>query len=162
MPWRREWQPTPGFLPGESHGQRSLVGYSPWGRTESDMTERLTLYYGSPSWLRQTLLSFLWRSHAPLICCSYSYSQHNSYLYYSFFSICLFILWPCLVAQLVKNLACSAGDLDLIPGSGRSPGEANGNLSSILAWRIPWTEEPDRLQSMELQSATTERLTLTD
>ena len=31
MPWRRAWQPTPVFLPGESHGQRSLVGYSPWG-----------------------------------------------------------------------------------------------------------------------------------
>ena len=37
-PWRREWQPTPVFLPGESHGQRSLVGYSPWGRRGSDMT----------------------------------------------------------------------------------------------------------------------------
>ena len=34
-------QPTPGFLPGESHGQRSLVGYSPWGCKESDTTERL-------------------------------------------------------------------------------------------------------------------------
>ena len=32
IPWRREWQPTPVFSPGESHGQRSLVGYSPWGR----------------------------------------------------------------------------------------------------------------------------------
>jgi len=32
IPWRREWQPTPVFLPGESHGQRILVGYSPWGR----------------------------------------------------------------------------------------------------------------------------------
>ena len=30
IPWRREWQPTPVFLPGKSHGQRSLVGYSPW------------------------------------------------------------------------------------------------------------------------------------
>ena len=30
IPWRRAWQPTPVFLPGESHGQRSLVGYSPW------------------------------------------------------------------------------------------------------------------------------------
>ena len=38
-PWRREWQPTPVFLPGESHGQRSLVGYSPWGPKESDTTE---------------------------------------------------------------------------------------------------------------------------
>ena len=33
IPWRREWQPTPVFLPGESHGQRSLAGYSPWGLT---------------------------------------------------------------------------------------------------------------------------------
>ena len=39
IPWRRAWQPTPVFLPGDSHGQRSLVGYSPWGRKESDMTE---------------------------------------------------------------------------------------------------------------------------
>ena len=39
MYWRRKWQPTPVFLPGESHGQRSLVGCSPWSRTESDTTE---------------------------------------------------------------------------------------------------------------------------
>ena len=38
-PWRRKWQPAPVFLPGKSHGQRSLVGYSPRGRKESDMTE---------------------------------------------------------------------------------------------------------------------------
>ena len=42
IPWRRAWQSTPVFLPGESDGQRSLVGYSPWGREESDTTERLT------------------------------------------------------------------------------------------------------------------------
>ena len=40
--WRREWQPTLVFLPGEFHGQRSLVGFSPWGCKESAMTERLT------------------------------------------------------------------------------------------------------------------------
>ena len=39
-PWRRKWQPTPVFLPGEPQGQRSLVGYSPWGHKESDTTER--------------------------------------------------------------------------------------------------------------------------
>ena len=39
MPWRRAWQLTPVFLPGESHEQRSLACYSPWGRTESDMTK---------------------------------------------------------------------------------------------------------------------------
>ena len=36
-----KWHPTPGLLPGKSHGQRSLVGYSPWGRKESDTTEQL-------------------------------------------------------------------------------------------------------------------------
>ena len=41
IPWRRIWQPTPVFLPGKSHEQRSLVGYSPWGRKELDTTERL-------------------------------------------------------------------------------------------------------------------------
>ena len=41
IPWRRKWQPTTVFLPGESHEQRSLVGYSPWGHKESDMTEQL-------------------------------------------------------------------------------------------------------------------------
>ena len=39
--WRKKWQPTPVFLPGESHGQRSLADYGPWGHKESDMTERL-------------------------------------------------------------------------------------------------------------------------
>ena len=45
IPWSREWQHTQVFLPGKFHGQRSLVGYSPWGRKESDMTERLTHTY---------------------------------------------------------------------------------------------------------------------
>ena len=39
--WRRKWQPTPAFLPGESHGKRSLAGYNPWGCKESDTTEGL-------------------------------------------------------------------------------------------------------------------------
>ena len=39
IPWRRKWQPTPVFLPGESQGRRSLVGCRLWDRTESDMTE---------------------------------------------------------------------------------------------------------------------------
>ena len=41
FPWRRKWQLTPVFSPGKSHGQRSLIGYSPWGRKELDMTKRL-------------------------------------------------------------------------------------------------------------------------
>ena len=40
-PWRRKWQPTPVLLPGKSHRQRSLTGYSPWSHKESDTTEQL-------------------------------------------------------------------------------------------------------------------------
>ena len=47
-PWRREWLPTPLFLPGESHGQRSLAGYSPWGCKESDVTNQLTHTHARP------------------------------------------------------------------------------------------------------------------
>ena len=43
IPWRREWQPTPIFLPGEFHGQWSLAGHSPWDCKELHMTRRLTL-----------------------------------------------------------------------------------------------------------------------
>ena len=51
-----------------------------------------------------------------------------------------------------KESACNAEDPGLIPESERSPGEGNGYHSSLLAWRIPWTEEPGRLQSMGLQT----------
>ena len=44
IPCRRAWQPTPRFLPGESHGQRSLAGYRPWGCKESDTTEHTQTY----------------------------------------------------------------------------------------------------------------------
>ena len=43
--WRRQWHPTPVLLPGKSHGQRSLVGCSPWGRSESDTTEGLHFHF---------------------------------------------------------------------------------------------------------------------
>ena len=46
---------------------------------------------------------------------------------------------------------CNAGDLGSILGSGRSAGEGNGNHSSVLVWRIPWTEESGGLQSMRSQ-----------
>ena len=45
IPWRRKWQPTPVFLPGESNGWRSLVGYNPWGHKESDRTEWLHFHF---------------------------------------------------------------------------------------------------------------------
>ena len=44
IPWRRKRKPTPVFLPGQSQGQRSLAGYSPWDHKESDMTKRTSMY----------------------------------------------------------------------------------------------------------------------
>ena len=44
FPWRRNWQATPVFLPGKSQGLRSLAGYSPQGRKESDMIEQLSTH----------------------------------------------------------------------------------------------------------------------
>ena len=55
------------------------------------------------------------------------------------------------MAQTVEKSAYSVGDLGSVPGSERSPGEGHGIHSSILAWRIPWMEEPGGLQSLELQ-----------
>ena len=50
-----------------------------------------------------------------------------------------------------KEFACNAGDLSLIPGLGRSLEKETATHSSILAWRIPWTEKPGGLESMGLQ-----------
>ena len=53
IPWRREWQPTPVFLPGRPHGQRSLVGSSPWGHKESDTSEATKAFsflFLGPKW----------------------------------------------------------------------------------------------------------------
>ena len=47
IPWRRKWQSTPVLLPGKSHGQRSPVGYSPWGGKESNMTEQLHFHFSA-------------------------------------------------------------------------------------------------------------------
>ena len=117
---RREWQPTPVFLPGKFHGQRSLVGYSPWG-------------HKSQTWLSNRTT----KTHVGLA------SQ---------------------VVQVVKNLPANTGDIrdtGSVAELGRSPGEGNGTCSSILAWRISWTEEPGGLQSMGSQRADVTEVTST-
>ena len=53
--------------------------------------------------------------------------------------------------SIVKNLPANAGDMGLIPGSGRSPGEGNDNPFQFLAWEIPWPEKPRGLHFMGLQ-----------
>ncbi|KAB0341593.1 hypothetical protein FD754_018519, partial [Muntiacus muntjak] len=57
---QRKWQPTPIFLPGESHGRRSLVGYSPRGHQESDMTERLHFIWGTRGSLNFFFICKIW------------------------------------------------------------------------------------------------------
>ena len=58
IPWRREWEPTAVYLPRKSHGQRSLVGYSPRGYKELDMTEQLTLSLSYHCGWRKCLIWF--------------------------------------------------------------------------------------------------------
>ena len=57
--WRRKWQSTPVSLPGKSHGQRSLVGYSPWGRKESDTTKRIHSFIHSCFCCTMELISYM-------------------------------------------------------------------------------------------------------
>ena len=58
-----------------------------------------------------------------------------------------------------KECACNAGDPASIPGLRRSPGEGNGNPLQCLAWEIPWTEKPSRLQSVGSQRVGCDRVT---
>ena len=53
--------------------------------------------------------------------------------------------------SMVKNLPANKRDTDLIPGSGRSPGEENGNPLQFSCWGSPWTEKPGRQQAMGVQ-----------
>ena len=122
--WRGKWQLTPVFLPGKSHGQRSLGGYSPWGhkRVRHDLVTKQQLY------IHIYVCPFLQLSAFQII-----------------------LGFPC--GSVGKESACNAGDtgdMGLIPGVGRFPG-GNGKPLKFFAWRIPWTEEPGWLQSMGSQ-----------
>ena len=82
IPWRRRWQPTSVFLPGKSHGWRSLAGYSPWGHKESDMTVQLMTHILIPYWFWQCC-HCLWGKvlreftdcKTGLVCCSPTFSD---------------------------------------------------------------------------------------
>ena len=80
IPWRREWLLTLVFLPGESHGHRSLAGYSPWGRKESDMTEQLTHIHLSPIYLS---IPIIYLSSLSIYCLSYLSSMYFLSIYLS-------------------------------------------------------------------------------
>ena len=60
FPWRRKWQPTPVFLPGKSHGQRSLAGYSPWGHKELGIVEAINkdLLYITGNYIQYLIITY--------------------------------------------------------------------------------------------------------
>ena len=132
-PWRRQWHPTPVLLPGKSHGQRSLVGCSPWSLEESDTTERLHIQF-SLSWIGEG-------NDNPLQCSCLENPRDNGAWWAAVCGVAQ--SWTQLKrlssSSSSKNKKCSPGgsegkasacnaeDLSSIPGSGRSPGEGNGN-----------------------------------
>ena len=116
--------------PGDGEGQRSLVCCSPGGRKESDTTERLN----SNNNINKM-----------------SSARKNGHQ--NFIIVVNYALLGFPGGSDRKESACDAGDPGLIPGLGRFLGRGNGTRSSILAWRIPWTEESGRLQFIGSQRA---------
>ena len=125
IPWRRKWQHTPVFLPGKSHGQRSLVSYSPWSCRESDTTEHACTHreeVAGPSVSLKTLTRELWLISLP------SYSNLTQFPPVEFWRVlyisCLtfFLSAFCSALLLNKNLILVALPIllsDVFCGSGK-------------------------------------------
>ena len=119
--WRRQWQLTPVLLPGKFHGRRSLVGCSPWGREESDTTERLPFHFS---------LSCIGEGNGNPLQCSFLENPRDGRAWWA----------------AIYGVAQSRTRLKRLSSSSSS--KAMAPHSSTLAWKIPWTEEPGGLQSM--------------
>ena len=133
-PLEKKWQPTPVLLAGESHGGRSLVGYSPWDRKESDTTVQLHFHFstGKKVILRELKIDLAFK--VDWISMNKRKGKEVSHLFLSC-SLCT-LGFP--DNSVGKESACNAGDPGLIPELGRSAGEGIGYPLHILAWRIPW------------------------
>ena len=141
MHWRRKWQPTPAYLPGESQGWWSLVGCrlvcgvaqsrTRLKRLSSSSSSRITL--GLPWWLSDNESTYQCRSSIGQRGWGKKQSKSKE------------LSFPKSV------FPCGLGDSGSIPGSGRSQQKEMATHSSILAWKIPWTQEPGGLRSMVLQ-----------
>ena len=133
MHWRRKWHPTPVFLPGKSHGWRSLVGCFPWGCKESDTSERLHFHFslsciveGNGNPLQCSCLENPrdWGSWWATV---YAVAQSRTRLKWLSSSSSIDQLEGFPGGSEVKANARNVGDPCSIPRSGRSPGEGNGN-----------------------------------
>ena len=118
---RRRWHPTPVLLPGKSCGWRSLVCCSPWGHKESDTTEKLPFHFS---------LSCIGEGNGNPLQCSCLENPRDGGAWWAAISGVAQSrtrLKRLSSSSSSKESACNAGHLSLIPGSGRSPGEGNGN-----------------------------------
>ena len=116
MHWRRKWQPTPVFLPGKSHGWRSLAGYGPWGHKESDTTERVHFH---PF---RKLMAPRPRLVGPIV--TWVNLKHHCRDFPS--------------SPVAKNLPANAGDAGSIPGPGTKIPQALEQLSLHSTKKIPY------------------------
>ena len=124
------WHPTPVLLPGKSHGWRSLVGCSPWGREESDTTERLPFHFHALEKEMATHSSVLaWRipgmaepGGLPSL-----RSHRVGQDWCDLAAAAAVTSWRRRCSSNSKESACEAGDQDSIPELGSSSGEGNGN-----------------------------------
>ena len=130
MLWRRKWPLTPVLLPGESHGRKSLVGYSPWGHKELDTTE----------WLHfQFLLSCIGEGNGnPLQCSCLENPRDRGAWWAAFYGVAQSrtrlkrlssssMHADFLGGSVVKHLPANEGDVGSIPALWRSPRKGNGN-----------------------------------
>ena len=131
--WRRQWHPTPVLLPGNSHGWRSLVGCSSWGREESDTTERLHFHFS---------LSCIGEGNGnPLQCSCLENPRDGGAWWATVYGVAQS---RTRLKRLSSSSSSSSSSSDILTEKAMAP------HSSTLAWKIPWTEEPGGLQSMGL------------
>ena len=139
-PQRRQWQPTPVLLPGNSHGRKSLVGCSPWGRWELDMTQWLDFHFslsctgeGNGNPLQCSCLENprdgggWWAAVSGVAQSRTRLKRLSSLACKNWLENKSWFIWILIVFEAEKAMA---------------------QHSSTLAWKIPWTEEPGGLQSM--------------
>ena len=138
MHWRRKWQPTPVFLPGESQGRGSLVGCRLWGRTESDTTEATAAAAAAANWVKSIQEKGSRRGQDSCL----------SLTFCSLVSITKGL--ASLVAQSVKNWPAVQETRVRSLGWEDPLEKEMATHSSIFAWKISWTEEPGGLQTMGL------------
>ena len=141
--WRRRWHPTPVLLPGKSHGQRSLVGCSPWGREQLDTTARLHFHF--------SLLCVGEGNGNPLQCSCLENPRNGGAWWTAIYGVSQ--SWTRL-----KRLSSSSSSMRGCESWTIKKAECQRidafelwywrTHSSTLAWKIPWMEEPGRPQSM--------------